>query len=67
MTKRITLKKEFSQESTWRDALGESEPLLIFSDWTDCLDAPDWIPAGATKQVQAFYGRSAHPCFIARI
>jgi len=52
--KQICVRKEFTQESVWRKALGNSEPLLTHADRTDCLDAPDFIPAGSTRHIHKF-------------
>jgi hypothetical protein len=52
--KTINLIKEYTQESIWRAALGNSAPLLTHADETDCLDAPDWIPAGSSKPMHKF-------------
>jgi hypothetical protein len=52
--KQINLRKEFTQEAVWRNALGPSEPLLTHADQTDCLDAPDWLPAGSTRHIHKF-------------
>jgi hypothetical protein len=52
--KRINLRKEFTQESVWRDVLGYSAPLLTHADETDCLDAPDYVPAGSSLPVHKF-------------
>lgn len=37
----------FTQEAIWRDALGNSAPLLIAADTGECLDAPEYVPAGS--------------------
>ena len=52
--KQLLVRKEFTQEAIWRDALGNSEPLLTHADYVDCLDAPHWIPAGSTKPMHKF-------------
>jgi hypothetical protein len=46
----LRFKPEFSQQSTWRSALGASEPLLVASDpeWGS-LDAKDVLPAGSSR------------------
>ena len=46
----IALMREgFTEQDTWRLALGPNEPLLVWSDEIPTLDAPDWIPAGAMR------------------
>lgn len=45
---RVFVRKEFSEESTWRDALGYAEPLLVHSSMELCLDAPDYLLTGST-------------------
>lgn len=52
--KRILVRTGFTQENIWRDALGYSEPLLVSADYVDCLDAPDFIPAGSTVTIHKF-------------
>lgn len=43
---RIGCRAGFSEQETWRDALGPAEPLLVFATF-GCLDATNWIPTGA--------------------
>lgn len=52
--KQICVRKEFTEEIVWRQVLGNSEPLLTHADKTDCLDAPDFIPAGSTRHIYKF-------------
>lgn len=42
----LSLRPEFSEESTWRSALGDSAPLLVCADWGP-IDAPQFLPAGS--------------------
>lgn len=46
MSKSTFVRREFSEEAVWREALGNREPLLVFSVQSEALDAPDWIPTG---------------------
>jgi len=39
----------FSESDQWRNALGNSAPLLFCADAGYCLDAPTHIPAGAMQ------------------
>jgi hypothetical protein len=48
MSKRIYVRQEYSEEATWREALGYSEPLLVHSSIEPTLDADDFICAGST-------------------
>jgi hypothetical protein len=44
-----TYRKEFSQESTWRECLGGSVPLLVYNDPDyGTMDAPASSPAGSS-------------------
>ncbi len=44
-----TFRKEFSQESVWRDCLGYSASLFVYNDPEfGSLDAKDSIPAGSS-------------------
>jgi hypothetical protein len=49
--RRYLVRAGFSQEDTWREALGESAELLVHAACGECLDAPDWIPAGCASNV----------------
>lgn len=42
---RIGVRRCFSEESIWREALGPCEPLLVAATY-GCLDATNWIPTG---------------------
>ena len=45
----FTYRIEFSQQSVWRKALGDSEPLRIASDPDfGSLDAKEYLPAGSS-------------------
>lgn len=45
----ISVRPEFTEEKTWREALGPDAPLLCYSDEIPTLDAPEWIPAGSMR------------------
>lgn len=50
-TYRVLVRKDYSEESIWRDALGYSEPLHVWS--TDgAIDAPTRIPNGSHCQTK---------------
>lgn len=46
--KRLYVRQQFSEEATWREALGHSEPLLVHSNLECTLDADDFLCAGST-------------------
>lgn len=46
-SKNTVVRKDFSEDSEWRDTLGNKEPLLAFATTGYCLDAPERIPAGS--------------------
>ena len=46
--KRVSVRKDYSEETVWREALGNSEPLLVYSAMEATLDAPDFIASGST-------------------
>lgn len=48
----------YSQDAEWRNVLGNTEPLYCFALHGYSLDAPENIPAGATKQSSV--GRQIH-------
>ena len=50
----IPVRDGFSEQDVWRAALGPFEPLHVVSHKCDALDAPQWLPAGATRA--AFFG-----------
>lgn len=39
----------FTQSDEWRNALGQSAPLLACADTGYCLDAPENMPAGSMR------------------
>lgn len=45
-TQRTVVRDGFTEQDTWRKALGDSEPLLAFASFGP-LDAPDTMPAGS--------------------
>lgn len=45
-TQRTIVRDGFTEQDTWRKALGDSEPLLAFASFGP-LDAPDVMPAGS--------------------
>lgn len=47
-SKNTVVRKGFSEDSEWRDALGNTVPLLAFATTGYCIDAPERIPAGST-------------------
>lgn len=48
-TTRHLVRSGYSQESTWREALGPMEPLLVFSDELGSIDAPERLPSGGMR------------------
>ena len=42
------VRRGFTEQDTWRDALGLYEPLLAFADKLPTLDAPEYLPSGHT-------------------
>jgi hypothetical protein len=44
------VRRGYSEQDTWRDALGVFEPLLAYADKLPTLDAPDYLPAGHTTK-----------------
>ena len=57
-----TYRKEFSQESVWRETLGYSVPLRVFSDPDfGSMDAKESLPAGSSHwQCLVFRGLGKH-------
>jgi len=55
---RVTVRHEYSEESIWRDALGNSEPLLVAVTHGP-LDAPQWMPGGSmsSHRIESIAGR----------
>lgn len=47
-TQRTIVREGFTEQDTWRKALGDSEPLLAFASYGP-LDAPDTMPAGSVR------------------
>ena len=42
-------RKEFSQESVWRDSLGYTTPLFVYNDPEfGSIDAKEFLPAGSS-------------------
>lgn len=49
------VRRGFTEQDTWRDALGLFEPLLAFADKLPTLDAPEYLPSGhTTKTIRDF-------------
>ena len=44
------VRRGFTEQDVWRDALGVFEPLLAFADKLPTLDAPDCLPSGHTTK-----------------
>ena len=42
------VRRGYSEQDTWREALGVFEPLLAFADKLPSLDAPEYLPSGHT-------------------
>jgi hypothetical protein len=42
------VRRGFTEQDVWREALGLYEPLLAFADKLPTLDAPDYFPSGHT-------------------
>jgi hypothetical protein len=42
------VRRGFTEQDVWRNALGVFEPLLAFADKLPTLDAPDYLPSGHT-------------------
>jgi hypothetical protein len=42
------VRRGFTEQDVWREALGIYEPLLAFADKLPTLDAPDYFPSGHT-------------------
>jgi hypothetical protein len=53
----IPVRDGFSEQDVWRAALGPFEPLHVVGHKCDALDAPQWLPLGATRWCS--YGRTA--------
>jgi hypothetical protein len=45
------VRRGFSEQDVWRDALGVYEPLLAYADKLPTLDAPDLLPAGHSAKL----------------
>ena len=45
--KQVLVRAGYSEEATWREALGRREPLLVFSIESGPLDAPTVLPGGS--------------------
>lgn len=52
---RVQVRGGFTEESIWRDVLGDSEPLPLFVTFGP-LDAPDTMPAGSMRSIPRQYG-----------
>lgn len=46
--KNTVVRGGFSEDSEWREALGNGAMLLAYATTGYCLDAPERIPAGST-------------------
>ena len=64
-SRRVLVRGAFTDQGTYRRALGDSEPLSMFAYGIGCgnLDAPTHIPAGS--MVAACYG-AAFPTYTQR-
>jgi hypothetical protein len=50
-TRLAHVRRGFTEEDVWRDALGNAEPLRVFV--TDgALDAPEHLPAGSMRSMK---------------
>lgn len=47
-TPRILVRDGFTEQDTWRKALGDSAPLLAFASYGP-IDAPEVMPAGGMR------------------
>lgn len=45
----VIVRPGYTEQDTWRAALGNAEPLRVFAAIGDCIDAPDVMPAGAMR------------------
>lgn len=46
----LLVRPGFSEQDIWRQALGDSAPLLVFADRLPTLDAPQYLAAGHTSK-----------------
>lgn len=44
----------YTEQDTWRDVLGDAEPLHCFSTLGHCIDAPTVMPAGSVAAKGAY-------------
>ena len=51
----------FTEQDTWRDALGNSAPLRPFALIGECIDAPEILPAGGMRS--STYGPRQSPAW----
>ena len=49
MTRVVLVRDGFTEIDTWRGALGRTVPLHACAMAGGFLDAPEWLPAGATR------------------
>lgn len=54
----VLVRKGFTEQDVWRDALGQFEPLLVFATPENQMDAPTYSPAGAMESSR--YGKGGH-------
>ena len=47
--KPVLVREGFTEQDTWRRALGDAAPLRVFALLGGALDAPDVLPAGALR------------------
>lgn len=59
--KSILVRQGFTDQDTWRETLGNLEPLHCFALLGECIDAPNVIPAGGMRSGQ--YGQFQIPAF----
>jgi hypothetical protein len=44
------VRQGFTELDTWRKALGDQEPLLVFADRLPMLNAPEYLASGHTSK-----------------
>jgi hypothetical protein len=47
--KNTPVRQGYTEQDTWRDCLGNTEPLHCFASLGYCLDAPIVLPAGGMR------------------
>lgn len=46
---RHVVRNGYTEDATWREALGPMVPLLLFADYIGALDAPERLPSGGMR------------------